>query len=66
VCAAEDLAAFTVNLLSPIVVNGGRRIARQVINEASGYGVREPLFSEVELGEAGTAEPQAPVVSKVA
>jgi flagellar assembly factor FliW len=55
-----------VNLLSPIVVNGGRRLARQVINEASSYGVRQPLFSEVELGEAGTAEPQAPVVSKVA
>ncbi|MFN8187072.1 MAG: flagellar assembly protein FliW [Gaiellales bacterium] len=66
VCAAEDLAGFTVNLLSPVVVNGERRLARQVINEASGYGVREPLFSEVELGEAGTAEPQAPVVSKVA
>jgi flagellar assembly factor FliW len=64
--AAEEPSEFTINLLSPIVVNGARRLAKQVINEVAAYGVREPLFSEVDIEQARAAEPQAPVVSKVA
>ncbi len=64
--AAEEPSEFTINLLSPIVVNGTRRLAKQVINEVAAYGVREPLFSEVDIEQARAAEPQAPVVSKVA
>src|SRR4051812_2246267 len=45
--AAETIEDFTANLLAPIVVHAARRVGRQVINEASGYRVREPLFAEV-------------------
>lgn len=64
--AAEELAGFTINLLSPVVVHGEKRVAKQVINEVGGYGVREPLFAEVDLTAVGAAEPQTPVISKVA
>lgn len=64
--AAEDLRDVSVNLLSPIVVNGARRLAKQVINEAGAYDVRQPLFSETELTRAGAADPQAPVLVKTA
>jgi flagellar assembly factor FliW len=40
--AAERLEDFTVNLRAPIVVHGGS--AWQVINQAEGAPLREPLF----------------------
>ena len=61
--AAESLEDFTVNLRGPIVVNGETRAARQVINQSTPYGVREPLFSEVELEDARTAAPATPVAA---
>lgn len=62
--AAEALGDFTINLLSPVVVNGAKRIARQVINECGGYSVREPLFAEVDLKHAGEAMPHASVAAE--
>jgi flagellar assembly factor FliW len=64
--AAEELVDFTINLLSPIAVNGKKRIGKQVINEAGGYNVREPLFFEVDLEDAGSSAPQAPVAVRTA
>ena len=64
--AADELVDFTINLLSPVVIHSDKRIGKQVINEAGGYGVREPLFFEVDLEDAGTAAPQTPVVAKIA
>ncbi len=49
--AAEALEDFTINLAGPVLVNGDRRIGRQIINHAGGYAVRQPLFAEVELNE---------------
>lgn len=49
--AAESLADFTINLASPVIVNGATRLGRQVINGSGGYAVRHPLFSEVALNE---------------
>jgi flagellar assembly factor FliW len=61
--AAESLEDFTVNLRGPIVVNGEGRVARQVINQSTPYGVREPLFSEVHLEQARTAAPATPLAA---
>jgi flagellar assembly factor FliW len=60
--AAEEIRDFTVNLLSPIVLHAEKRVGKQVINEVH-YDVRVPLFAEVDLAEAGAAEPQAPVIA---
>ena len=40
--AAPALEDFTANLKAPILISDGR--ARQVINQASGAGLRAPLF----------------------
>jgi flagellar assembly factor FliW len=64
--ASEELGEFTINLLSPLVVHGGKRVGKQVINEAGGYAVNEPLFGEVELEQARVASPQAPVALQTA
>jgi flagellar assembly factor FliW len=64
--ASEELVDFTINLLSPIVIHSAKRLGKQVINEAGGYGVREPLFFEVDLDDAGSATPQTPVVANIA
>jgi flagellar assembly factor FliW len=61
--AAESLEDFTANLLAPVVVHAARRVGRQVINEAAGYRVREPLFSEVELNNVQPASPGVPVAA---
>lgn len=42
----EDPSEATANLLAPIVINTDRKLARQVILEGSGYGVREFVFCE--------------------
>ena len=42
--AAESIRDFRANLRAPILIVGGR--GHQVINEADGNSVRQPLFSE--------------------
>jgi flagellar assembly factor FliW len=63
--AAEKLEDFTINLAGPVIVNGERRLGRQIINDAGGYAVRQPLFSEVELNEvrAGSARSSVPATA---
>jgi flagellar assembly factor FliW len=61
--AAESLDDFTINLVSPLVINAGSRKGRQVINEAGGYSVRHPLFSEVELDEVQPTRSAVPVTA---
>jgi flagellar assembly factor FliW len=63
--AAESLEDFTINLAGPVLVNGDRRIGRQIINHAGGYAVRQPLFAEVELNEvrAGSARVSVPATA---
>jgi flagellar assembly factor FliW len=53
--ATENIADCTINLACPLVINTGSRIGRQMLNDAGGYSVRHPLFSEVELDEVQTA-----------
>jgi flagellar assembly factor FliW len=59
--AAERLEDFTANLIGPIVISRATRKARQIINEAGGYTVRQPLFTEVELSDARDAAAHVPV-----
>jgi flagellar assembly factor FliW len=61
--ASDRIEEFTINLLAPVVVHAARRQGRQVINEAGGYRVREPLFSEVELNAVEPARPGVPVAA---
>jgi len=61
--AAEQLDEFTINLVSPLVINAGSRQGRQVINDAGGYSVRHPLFSEVELDAVPPARSAVPVTA---
>jgi flagellar assembly factor FliW len=61
--AAERPEDCTVNLLAPVVVHAARRAGRQVINEAAGYRVREPLFAEVELNNVEPSSPGVPVAA---
>jgi flagellar assembly factor FliW len=61
--AAERPEDFTANLLAPVVVHAARRLGKQVINEARGYRVREPLFAEVELSAVEPASPGVPVAA---
>jgi flagellar assembly factor FliW len=63
--AAKSLEDFTINLAGPVLVNGERRLGRQIINDAGGYAVRQPLFSEVELNEvqAGSARSSVPATA---
>src|SRR5260370_31746659 len=60
--AAESLEDFTINLAGPVLVNGDRRIGRQIINHAGGYAVRPPLFAERgrNEGPAGSARVSGP------
>jgi flagellar assembly factor FliW len=50
--AGPEPAAVTINLAAPIVIHRRARLGRQVINDAPGYGVRQPLFAEVDLERA--------------
>ncbi len=59
--AAATLTEFTVNLAGPIILHPGKQLGRQIINDARGYSVRHPLFSEVELHEVEAAAPVVPV-----
>ena len=40
------------------------RLGRQIINDAHGYAVREPLFGEVELGDVQATTPRVPVAAQ--
>lgn len=59
--AAEAISDFTVNLAGPVIVHTRRRLGRQIINDAAGYSVRHPLFSEVALSEVQPAASVVPV-----
>jgi flagellar assembly factor FliW len=57
--AAERLEDFTVNLAAPVILNTERRTGRQIINDARGHDVRQPLFTEVQLNEVIAAAPRS-------
>ena len=40
----ENVREAMINLFSPVVINNGERLGRQVINVAEGYGTRDRLF----------------------
>ena len=61
--AAENIADFTINLACPIIINADSRVGRQMLNDAGGYSVRHPLFSEVELSEVQAAHVDVPVTA---
>jgi flagellar assembly factor FliW len=61
--AGSELEDFTANLLAPVIVHAEKRVGRQVINENGGYGVRQPLFSEVELQQVEPVAPRVPVAA---
>ncbi len=61
--ACPELADFTVNLASPVVIHAERLLGRQVINEVGGYAVRQPLFSEVELDDVRPNSPGVQVAA---
>lgn len=52
----ETITNMTVNLLAPLVVNGTKRIGRQVILDKPEYSIRHRLFpdaSAMEIAEGG-------------
>jgi flagellar assembly factor FliW len=55
--AASDIKQFTINLAGPVIVNREALVGRQIINGATGYSVRQPLFAEVELNEVDAEAP---------
>jgi flagellar assembly factor FliW len=61
--ASENIADFTINLACPIIINADSRVGRQMLNDAGGYSVRHPLFSEVELSEVQAAHVDVPVTA---
>ncbi len=63
--ATENIADFTINLAGPLIINAATRIGRQVLNDAGGYSVRHPLFSEVELNEVPPNRSDIPVTAAV-
>jgi flagellar assembly factor FliW len=62
--ATEQLEDFSVNLAAPVVLHTNNRLGRQIINDAHGYAVREPLFGEVELGDVQATTPRVPVAAQ--
>ena len=62
--AAERLEDFTVNLVAPVVLHRSRRLGRQIINDAHGYAVRQPLFSEVQLSDVMAEAPRVPAAAQ--
>ena len=62
--ASERLEDFSVNLAAPVVLHTASRLGRQIINDAHGYAVREPLFGEVELGDVQATTPRVPVAAQ--
>ena len=62
--AATKDGTFSVNLAAPVVLHTNNRLGRQIINDAHGYAVREPLFGEVELGDVQATTPRVPVAAQ--
>ena len=62
--ATEDIENCSVNLAAPVVLHTNNRVGRQIINDAHGYAVREPLFGEVELGDVQATTPRVPVAAQ--
>ena len=62
--ASEHLEDFSANLVAPVVLHTNKRLGRQIINDAHGYAVREPLFGEVELGDVQATTPRVPVAAQ--
>jgi flagellar assembly factor FliW len=62
--ASEQLEEFSVNLAAPVVLHTASRLGRQIINDAHGYAVREPLFGEVELSDVQATTPRVPVAAQ--
>jgi flagellar assembly factor FliW len=62
--ATEQLEDFSINLAAPVVLHTASKLGRQIINDAHGYAVREPLFGEVELGDVQAATSRVPVVAQ--
>jgi flagellar assembly factor FliW len=56
--ATSEIESFTINLAGPVIVNNDTRVGRQIINGATGYSVRQPLFAEVELNEVEAEAPK--------
>ncbi len=64
--ATEHLADFTINLAGPVIVHKETLLGRQIINDARGYSVRQPLFAEVELNDVRPTPSIVPVQSTAA
>ena len=46
-----------------LIINADSRVGRQVLNDAGGYSVRHPLFSEVELDEVQPVRSEIPITA---
>ncbi len=53
----------TINLASPVIVHAAKRLGRQIINEAGGYLLRQPIFDQVELTQVEPISPTGPVAA---
>ena len=62
--ATEQLEDFSVNLAAPVILHTDKRQGRQIMNDAGGYAVRHPLFSEVELNDVQASTPRVPVAAE--
>ena len=58
--ATEQLEDFSVNLAAPVVLHTNNRLGRQIINDAHGYAVREPLFARGGAGRCPGNHPSRP------
>ena len=64
--AAEQLSEFTINLAGPLIIHKTTLTGRQIINDAGGYSVRQPLFAEVELNDVQAAPSIVPIQASAA
>jgi flagellar assembly factor FliW len=61
--ATEHVEDMTANLAAPVILHIEQRLGRQIINDAGGYPIRQPLFTEVLLDEVNTVTPDVSVVA---
>ena len=64
VSAAQELEEFSTNLVAPVIIHAEKRIGRQIINDAGGYLVRQPLFDEVDPEEVEPPSTSVPVAAR--
>lgn len=62
--SSEAIEEFTANLVAPVVIHAAKRLGRQIINDAGGYRVQQPLFEEVGLDNVQPATTGVPVAAK--